>query len=323
MFRVFVFVFALGAMTSESAFAQTKRERTPKQIADSVEIAKLARTITRGARTDSVRAARIYEWIAKNISYDVKGFLQGRLGDGKPEEVYRKRVAVCGGYVGLFERLAHESGLDVVPILGYAKGFTYRFGDSTKKENHSWLAVRLGDEWRLVDPTWGSGVVANGKFEPRFNWDYFLVDPNELVLSHFPEEERWQLLAKPLRRAEFERLPMVHRTLFDAGFDAATIRTTALAKKVKSFPLVGTRRDVRIVDAPINGTLRRKSTVSVEIIWPGAADVALVSGGVWQHLTREGDRFRGEVVASASDLSLVGRTPRSKEFETLLHYQVQ
>jgi hypothetical protein len=323
MFRFFAFVFALGALTSESAFAQKTRERPPQQIADSVEIAKLARTLTRGAATDSARAARIYEWIGKNVSYDVQGFLQGRLGDGRPEEVYRKKVAVCGGYVGLYERLAHEAGLDVVPILGYAKGFTYKFGDSTKKENHSWLAVRIGEEWLLVDPTWGSGVVVGRKFERRFNWDYFLVDPNELILSHYPEEEQWQLLAMPLRRGEFERLPMVHRALFDAGFDASVIRATALAGKLKSFPLVGTRRDVRIVAAPLSGTLRRKSTVSVEIVWPGAAEVALVTGGVWSHLTREGDRFRGEVVASSSELSLVGRTPRSKDFETLLHYQVQ
>jgi hypothetical protein len=323
MFRVFVFALALGALTSGSAFAQAKRERSPKQIADSTEIARLARSLTSGAATDSARASRIYEWVARNISYDVKGFLQGRLADGKPEDVYRKRVAVCGGYVGLFERLAHEAELDVVPVLGYAKGFTYRFGDSTKRENHAWLAVRIANQWRLVDPTWGSGVVAGGKFEPRFTWDYFLVDPNELVLSHFPVEERWQLLTEPMRRGEFERLPMVHRSLFNAGFDASTIRTTALASRVKTFPIVGSRRDVRIVAAPLSGTLKRKSTVSIEIVWPGAREVALVSGGVWSKLTREGDRFRGEAVATEKDVALVGRTPGSKDYETLLYYQVQ
>ena len=322
MSRFFAFV-ALCALTSGSASAQSTKPRSPQQIADSAEIALLARTLTKGASTDSARAARIYEWVAKNISYDVKGFLQGRLGDGKPEDVYRKRIAVCGGYVGLYERLAREVDVEVVPILGYAKGFTYRFGDSTKKENHSWLAVRVNDEWRLVDPTWGSGVVSGGKFEPRFNWDYFLVKPSELVLSHFPQDERWQLLAKPMRRSEFERLPLVHRTVLNAGFDANTIRATALATKVKTFPLVGSRRDVRIVNAPINGTLQRKSTVSIDIIWPSATEVALVSGGVWRKLIREGDHFRGEAVAIESALALVGRMPGSKEFETLLHYQVQ
>jgi hypothetical protein len=323
MLRFFAFMCALAAVIPGYASGQSTRARGKQQIADSIEIAELARTLTRGTDTDSARGARLYEWVAHNLDYDVKGFLEGRLSDGKPEDVYRTRLAVCSGFVALFERLAHESGLEVVPILGYAKGFTYRNGAPTKKPNHSWLALRLNGEWRLVDPTWGAGVVANNKFEPRFTWDYYLVDPNELVFTHFPEAREWQLLNRPMQRADFERLPMVHRTLFDAGFDASQVRATALANRVQSFPLVGTRRDVRIVVAPLNGVLARDAKVNVEIIWPGAADVALVSGGIWRHLVREGDHFRGEAVALASVFSLVGRGDGRKDFETLLQYQVQ
>jgi hypothetical protein len=323
MLRFSFFVCALCALTADFAPAQSARVRSSEQVADSLEIARLARTLTRGVMTDSARAARLYEWVATNLTYDVQGFLHGRLADGGAENVYRKRVAVCGGYVALYERLAREIGLDAVPILGYAKGFTYRHGVSTRRANHSWLALRIGGRWRLVDPTWGSGVVVNGRFESRFTWDYYLVDPNELILSHFPEENQWQLLSTLLRRGDFERLPLVHRSLFKAGFDASTIRATALASRVRSFPLVGNQRDVRIVKAPISGTLPRESTVSVDVIWPGAADVALVSGGVWRHLTREGDRFRGDAVAAESSVYLVGRSGGRKEFETLLQYQVQ
>lgn len=298
-------------------------QRSAQQIADSAEIARLARSLTRGARTDSARAARLYEWVARNLTYDVQGFLAGRLADGTPERVYRKRVAVCGGYVALFQRLARESGLQAEPILGYAKGFTYRPGASTKRANHSWLAVRIDGRWGLVDPTWGSGFVKGSRFEPHFSWNYFLIGPDELVLSHYPEEKRWQLLDRPLSRSDFERLPQVPGNLVDAGFDPATIRTTALSDRVRTFPLVGTRNDVRIVAAPVNGTLERASRVQVEIVWPNGADVALVSGGVWRHLERVGDRFSGEAVASESTLSLVGRSDRSREFETFLQYQVK
>lgn len=323
MLRLFVFVCAISALTADIAYGQSARVRSAAQIADSVEIARLARTLTGDAGTDSARVARLYEWVARNLSYDVDGFLHGRLADGGAENVYRKRVAVCGGYVALFERLAREIGLDVMPILGYAKGFTYREGASTRKANHSWVAARIDGNWRLLDPTWASGFVVNRTFEPRFTWDYFLIDPNALVLSHFPEESEWQLLAQPMRRSDFERLPMVPRTLVNAGFDAASIRNTALAQRLRDFPFVSSRRDVRIVNAPLNGTLRRKTTVTVEIIWPGAADVALVSGGVWRHLARDGDRFRGEAIATESSVALVGRAGANKEFETLLHYQVQ
>ena len=77
-----------------------------------------------------------------------------------------------------------------------------------------------------------------------------------------------------------------------------------------------------IVSAPIDGTVSRKSTVNVDVIWPGATEVALVSGGIWRQLKREGDRFRGEAVAAESAVSLVGRVA-AKEYETLLQYNVQ
>jgi hypothetical protein len=293
-----------------------------QQIADSTEIAALARTLVHDVATDSARAARLYEWVARNLAYDVRGFLSGRLGDGSPEEVYRKRLAVCGGYVALFQRLASEVGLQVQPILGYAKGFTYRSGVSTRKANHSWLALHVDNRWRLLDPTWASGFVANGKFERGFSWDYFMVEPNELILSHYPEENEWQLLPQPVRRKDFERMPLVPRTLVNAGFDLAIIRSSTLAGRVRSYPLVGVQPDVRILTAPVNGVLPRRTTVAFDIVWPGGSEVALVSGGVWHQLSREGNRFRGETIAADSTVALVGRSIGSKIYETLLQYQV-
>lgn len=323
MLRFFAFIVALGAGAPAIAHAQKSQPRSAEEIADSTAIAKLSRTLTNGASTDSARAARLYEWVARNISYDVKGFLAGRIGDGAAEDVYRKRLAVCAGYVALFERLAREAGLETMPILGYAKGFTYRDGVSTKTPNHSWLALRVSGQWRLVDPTWASGHVDGSKFVPRFTWDYFLVDPNALILSHFPEENEWQLLKKPLRRSDFQRMPLVPRTVVNAGFDPAMIRTIALADGLRSFPRVGPRENVRIIHAPLNGTLPRESRVSIDVNWPGGADVAVVSGGVWRHLAREGDRFRGEAIAAENSVLLVGRSDKSKEFETLLQYDVR
>jgi hypothetical protein len=324
MRRFFVFAVAAVVASPVSARAQDRADRrSAGQVADSVEIAQLARTLTRDVSGDSARAARLYEWVARNLAYDVKGFLSGRLSDGTPEKVYRRRVAVCGGYVALFQRLAREAGLHAEPIYGYAKGFTYRSGASSKRPNHAWLALRVNDRWRLVDPTWGSGFVNNGRFEPRFTWDYFMVDASELILSHFPEDARWQLLPKQVRRAEFERLPMVPRTLIDVGFDPTVILVTALSGRLRNFPLVGPRQGVRIIAAPLAGTLPRAASVSFDLVWPGATDVALVSGGVWRRLARDGDRFRGEVVAAESVVSLVGRTDGKKPFETLLQYEVQ
>jgi hypothetical protein len=304
--------------------AQVWSERSAGEIADSLAIAALTQSLVRDAPSDSARAAAIYEWVARNVAYDLPGYLDGRIGGETPESVFGRRVAVCSGFVALYERMAREAGLVVVPINGYAKGFDYRHGQSTRRMNHAWLAVRLAERWHLVDPTWGAGAVRAGRFEPAFDWYYFMASPEELILSHFPENIEWQLVAQPMRRRDFERLPAVPRALFHVGFTPAAVRSSALASGARDFPAVGAEAGVRVVRAPVAGTLPRDATVDVEVIWPGAADVALVSGSTWTHLSRAGDRFHGQAAPAATTLWLVGRTePDPLSYRTLLHYRVE
>jgi hypothetical protein len=210
-----------------------------------------------------------------------------------------------------------------VPVSGYAKGFDYVYGKRTKKANHAWLAVRLRGTWRLVDPTWGAGIIVDGRFQRQFTWDYFLIDPDVLLLSHFPDEPSWQLVERPLRRADFERLPAVPHTLMEVGFTADAIRASALASRNATFPSVGLPApDVRVVHAPLTGTIARSSTVPVQVAWPGAVDVAVVSGDVWTPLARAGDIFHGHAVAEGGTLYVVGRTSRGEPYHTILLYQV-
>lgn len=322
--RIPLLVIAL-AFLPQSARGQDALEdrRSARQIADSLEIAGLAREITAGARSDSAQAAALYAWVAQNVRYDAAEFFRGGDGHERAEEVYRHRVALCGGFVALYRRMADEIGLRTVPISGYAKGVDYKFGRSTRKPNHAWLALHLGGRWRLIDPTWGAGVIVGRKFDPRFTWDFFLVAPEQLILSHFPEEDEWQLLDRPLQRGEFERMRAVPRTLFAVGFSPEAIRATALAPGVEDFPLVGPQGpDVRVLEAPIAGTLPAATPVRVEIEWPGAAEMALVTNGVWTKLTRTGVRFSGVVAAAGKSVTLVGRTSASAPYATLLHYNV-
>lgn len=304
---------------------QDQRDLRPaRQVADSVEIAGLARSLTAAALTDSARAAAVYEWVARNVAYDFDAYLSGG-GSDSAETVYRRRAALCGGYVALYARLAREAGLVVESISGYAKGFDYVHGRSTRRDNHAWLAVQINGRWRLVDPTWGAGTMNDGRFEPAFSWDYFLISPDELILSHLPKDAEWQLATHRMSRREFERLPPVPRALLEVGFTPADIRATSLRDRVRDFPLVGPQReDVRVLRAPLDGTLRHAATVDVELIWPGATDVAVVSGGVWTHFDRTGDRFHGRAEAAADRIWVVGRTgTEPQSYRTLLHYRVE
>src|SRR5690606_31393835 len=140
----------------------------------------------------------------------------------------------------------------------------------------------------------------NGRtFEPRFTWDFFLVSPEELILSHYPEEPQWQLVEAPLPRRDFERMRAVPRTLIGVGFSAAAIRAAALTPGVTDFPLVGSLGEhVRVLHAPVSGTLPAAANVGVEVEWPGAREVALVTNGRWTPHGRSGTRFSGQASAA-------------------------
>jgi hypothetical protein len=314
-----------GGVVAQSADTPSHTESSAVATArDSTAIAELARSLTAGAATDSARAAVLYEWVARNVAYDI-----GRYGsDGAaaaPETVFRSRLALCAGYVALFGRMAVEVGLVAEPITGYAKGFDYRDGQSTRQNNHTWLAVLMEGEWRLVDPTWGSGFVADGEFRPTFSWSWFMVAPDELILSHYPRKTSWQRVSWPLTRQEFETMAVVPRALLDAGFTPAAVRRAALAG-VREFPAIGTAPSAgaRIISAPLTGTLRRDDPVHVDVLWPGAVQVLAVSGGAWIPLTQEGDRFHGSVAAGEAGVWIVGRSAdaASDEYGTLLQYRV-
>lgn len=312
------------ALGPRIALAQDGKEdrRPASQIQDSIRIAEHARTLVEGAASDSARAARLYEWVARNLSYDARGYLTGRVGDMDPEAVWNSRTGVCEGFVQLYQRMADEVGLRTEIVQGYAKGFDYKPGQRIRDANHAWIAAHIDGEWRLLDPTWGAGLVVNGAFRPEFSWAYFFVRPDVLQLSHHPEEKKWQLADRPLDKREFERMPAVPRLLVDAGFSPEQLRMAGLRRNA-AYPLVGSiHGGVRVLHAPADGILPEDVPVSFEIVWPNALEVAVVSGGAWTQLEREGNTFRGGTVAVGEVVQLVGKRGGSDEYQTLLHYRV-
>lgn len=107
-------------------------------------------------------------------------------------------------------------------INGYAKGTTYSVGMRMNADLHNaeWNAVLVGKSWRFVDAHWGS--IAIGSDDPKnvihkTDENYFLTDPEEFIYSHFPEEERWQLVVPPKTLGEFEKKAYIKERFFELG----------------------------------------------------------------------------------------------------------
>jgi transglutaminase-like putative cysteine protease len=181
----------------------------------------LARYLARPCRNDAEKARAIYRWVAENIRYDTRAFFSGKIRSSGAAGALRNRTAVCEGFSSLFEALGKAAGLEVVTVGGWARGFGSAAGDPIRgRPDHAWNAVRIAGRWRLVDPTWGGGVLDEaGRYVRRFDDFFFLVPPERLIATHFPEDPKWQLLDPPLSRREFENQPFIRPAFFRFGLE--------------------------------------------------------------------------------------------------------
>lgn len=189
----------------------------PTRIAGN-EIEKLSAEIVASHQTERAKAQALYEWVAKNIRYDIDAYNARDLPNPAPLNVLATRSGVCEGYARLYVALAEAAGLESVMISGFSKGFSPDVVARANEPDHAWCAVRFEGEWHLLDPTWGAGHISqSGKFEANPTLDWFAVQPEQFVTSHLPEEERWQLLSPARSSEEFWSHPSVSSLYFRYG----------------------------------------------------------------------------------------------------------
>ena len=190
----------------------------PASVADSVST--LSAYLTGPAQNDREKARAIFRWIAHNVAYDPSA-------DGlrfSPTAVLRSRRAVCLGYAVLFEALAEDAGMKAELIFGHSKDLKPGTADGPDGwENHSWNAVQIDGQWRLLDCCWGAGHYdEQGAFVQSFTPHYFLTAPEDFAYDHLPTDPSWQLLDQPMSRADYLERVHVKPAFFDCGLRPVT-----------------------------------------------------------------------------------------------------
>ena len=161
----------------------------------------------------------IFLWICENISYDADSFFAGRKVDVTPEGVFKNGLTVCSGYARLYKDIATYINLEVECVNCYSKGVGYEPGKILTKTDHEYNVIKLDNKWYPIDSTWGAGHIEEKKFIKSYNEFYFLVDPELLIKTHFPEDEKWQLTKKKYTLEEFFKWPLVKNSFYLYGFE--------------------------------------------------------------------------------------------------------
>lgn len=279
----------------------------------------LAASVTQGKTSPREKAHAIYSWIAANIAYDTSYSIY------HADEAYDARRGVCQAYCEMFYHMAKAVGLRTEIISGISKDPDGGVSDS----GHAWIFAYLTDNAGIfIDPTWGAGSVNGGKFTRRNPKDqtWFDVSPAWMIFSHFPNDERYQLLPEPLTRAQFAAIPSYGPLLQEFGFDAKTLLRRHLGgERVKVpecfFPEL---QGIKVHFIPRNGQLRIGEEYTFTVYHPSSSGIRVNSGYDFDAVETAGKGFTTlrYVPSEGKQLQLCYRQPGSDKWRVLVQYDV-
>jgi hypothetical protein len=185
-----------------------------------VSIASVGRYILAHEPDPMLRVKALHDYVADRIAYDTPNYVARKIPDADrdAQAVFRSRIGVCAGYAKLLAELGKVTGDEILYVVGDARSEV----SPMEGEGHAWNAARVGGSWYLLDPTWDSGTNDNGTFKKRYGTEYLFTPPDQFAITHFPDAQKWQLLERPLSRAEFFRRPVLAPAFFAHGLELRT-----------------------------------------------------------------------------------------------------
>ena len=202
----------------------------PNSFSDPDQLAKL---INRDFKLPEEKARAIFTWIALNIDYDIKAlnskpeiisfsystqeeklFREQKIEEDLAIQTLRKGKAVCQGYSTLYKYLCDLASIECVIVPGTSKTRKTDIGKLPRNNDHTWNAVKINNEWKLIDVTWGAGYTNENatRFIPAFNDYYFFTSPYKFFLNHYPEDSAWLLI--DISKETFANLPLYYSSFY-------------------------------------------------------------------------------------------------------------
>ncbi len=222
----------------------------------------------------------IYHWMALHMNYDTAAYRSGVQVTQTPQQALDARMGSCDGFSTLFADLAKHAGVEVITVLGYVKDGFHQKGEAFKDTNHAWNAVRLNNQWYLIDSTWGAGYDDGKQFVRKFDPFYFLTPADHLHLSHLALDPAQRFGRSAKDTAEFAALPYAPVTLLSvAKPSAAEVEQAKTAGFVKTFAQASGNMHVNA--GPLTASLRAGNTYTWQISSQHYQEMAVLHKGQW------------------------------------------
>ncbi|MDR6225898.1 transglutaminase domain-containing protein [Desmospora profundinema] len=169
--------FGVARYTVHNETDKDQRNLLPSRgiQSDSGEIRSLAKNLIAGKGTEREKALAIYEYVSKQIHYDVTKFKTDAFEyDDSALKTLREKKGVCQDYSFLAIALLRSIGMEARFVEGVADG-----------NRHAWVEVKVDGNWITMDPTWGAGYLdGQDRFVQKYTTRYFDPNPGEFSKTH-------------------------------------------------------------------------------------------------------------------------------------------
>ena len=234
------------------------------------DYSEVAKSITATCEDDYQKIRAIYKWICDNIAYDTSYSIYSA------DNCYDAKKGVCQAYCELFYQIAKAANVKAEIVVGKSKDQNGQLGTS----GHAWVfAYTRGNHGILLDPTWGAGYVDGDKFiRSDYCWDWFNVPPELMILSHFPEDDSYQLIDNPITMEEFVSLIPASISWLNYGLDTHMLFMKARKHELEMPKFYDSgERDLIIINIPLCNSLKVGNTYTFRIKMKAEKDFAIIN----------------------------------------------
>lgn len=199
----------------------------------------LANKISTDFTSDSDKIRASFYWIATNIRYNLKEYYKPTqrrysfyysseedkkqklqtLVDNLVIKTFISKKGVCEEYAQSLKKIYDLLEIESTVIKGYVRNNANEIGKIRHNTNHAWNAVKLNNEWIILDATWAAGYELNRKWVKEFDNYYYNIPKEKIFKTHFPEETIWVLRFGRMTKEEFYNQPIYNNTFLSSGIE--------------------------------------------------------------------------------------------------------
>lgn len=170
---------------------------------------------------DYLKLLLIHDWIVNNTRYNIENM--DEVGNHTAYGVLVKGSSVCMGYAETINLLLQAAGIETRYVTGYG------VNSDGHREGHAWNAVKLGNDWYMLDTTWDDPVTTDNS--NLLLYDYFNVTSAQLAKNHEWDPSQSPVCNGTLYNADYVRQLAQNDPMNYTDYDASTLMTQEKAKQ--------------------------------------------------------------------------------------------